>query len=139
MDKQNLFQQKYGDVSLGYSKDISPNDKWREMGLQCEWEHCIEMMPCNKHPVCPIFGHLCPGGEHQADKCNLHGKEVRDAVKKSKATNLAEFKKWSAEQMRNTVHPKGDQVDVIPENKPVVNGLPARVYLPPAPKPVSEL
>jgi len=28
---------------------------------------CIEMMPCNAHPICPVFGHSCPGGKKQVD------------------------------------------------------------------------
>ncbi len=60
------------DFSLGYSLNLSPNDNWQEQGLTCRYEHCIERMPLRRERwpgSCPVFGHNCPGGISQVDKC----------------------------------------------------------------------
>jgi hypothetical protein len=52
-------------VSLGFSPDFAPNERWEEQGLTCKYEHCIEHMPLQARRwagSCGLFGHDCPGG-----------------------------------------------------------------------------
>ena len=58
--------------SIGYSIDFSPNLDYKNHGLLCEWEHCIEWMPLSARPTkrsCPVFGHNCPGGIEKVSVC----------------------------------------------------------------------
>lgn len=67
--------------SLGYSINFSPNLNYKEQGLICEWEHCIEWMPLTDKRTecsCPVFGHNCPGGIEIVSKC---GKTVKELLK----------------------------------------------------------
>ena len=59
--------------SMGYSINFSPNLDYKEQGLICEWEHCIEWMPLPEKRTersCSIFGHNCPGGVEKVSKCD---------------------------------------------------------------------
>ncbi|MCB2228534.1 MAG: hypothetical protein KQH53_17795 [Desulfarculaceae bacterium] len=56
---------------LGYSNDFTPLKNHQKYGIACPWEHCIENMPFDRGEAeCPIFGHVCPGGEGQASICS---------------------------------------------------------------------
>lgn len=58
--------------SIGYSIDINANEDFEKQGLLCEWQHCIESMPCQNVPLeklCPLFGHDCPGGIERVASC----------------------------------------------------------------------
>ena len=70
---KNLCTKKYGNESIGYVKDLAPNEEFREMVLLCPYEHCIETMPLTGGEAgCPVFGHDCPAGEPcHPDECNL--------------------------------------------------------------------
>ena len=59
-------------TSIGYSIDFHPNPKFKDHGLVCEWEHCIERFSLpNKsgEQSCHIFGHDCPGGAKRSIEC----------------------------------------------------------------------
>lgn len=65
---------------FGYSLKISPNDRYKEQGLLCEWEHCVEVMPVTEEDTelsCPVFGHDCPGGLSVRRKCKKIAKEIQ--------------------------------------------------------------
>lgn len=50
---------------IGYSINLQPNHNYREQGLICEWEHCIELFPLREEGddrSCHVWGHDCPGG-----------------------------------------------------------------------------
>lgn len=50
---------------VGYSINFQPNRNYKEQGLCCEWEHCIELFPLreeNDDRSCHVWGHDCPGG-----------------------------------------------------------------------------
>lgn len=58
--------------SIGYSINLDYNENYREEGLDCPWEHCIELMPLqmgDNESSCPRHGHDCPGGREQVIKC----------------------------------------------------------------------
>jgi hypothetical protein len=55
----------------GYDRDRSPNPGWREQGLCCEYEHCIETMGFDG-ASCYVFGHDCPGGKTRVIECEAH-------------------------------------------------------------------
>lgn len=59
--------------ALGYSLDFSANSHWREQGLLCKYEHCIEQMPIEESTAesCPVFGHDCPGGQEAVAACEV--------------------------------------------------------------------
>jgi len=70
------------ECSIGYSKDFRPNKDFAEMGLFCEFEHCIERMPLVRGvKSCPVFGHDCPAGEKRSRNCE---KEVLSEKKTKK-------------------------------------------------------
>ena len=57
---------------IGYSISFAPNKDYKEQGLVCEWEHCIEHLPLKQRTTnqsCPIFGHNCPGGADKVSEC----------------------------------------------------------------------
>jgi len=60
-----LWVKKYGEErGVGWAEDFKANKDFKEMGLVCAYEHCIEHMPLSEEPTeksCPIFGHDCPG------------------------------------------------------------------------------
>lgn len=58
--------------STGYSINVEPNVDYKEQGLSCEWEHCVEHFPQSEQQTelsCPVFGHDCPGGIESRRKC----------------------------------------------------------------------
>jgi hypothetical protein len=59
---------------VGYSINVMPNHNYKQNGLVCEFEHCIERMPLpvdnDIKDMCPVFGHFCPGGQAYVKKCN---------------------------------------------------------------------
>ena len=66
------FDDKYGDVCVGYSKNHEYNEDFEEMGLACPYEHCIETCELkeNSPTSCSVFGHSCPGGLGQIISCD---------------------------------------------------------------------
>ena len=59
--------------SMGYYLNLDRNHNYKDQGLICEWEHCIELMPLppdRNSKSCPVFGHECPGGSGQVLKCD---------------------------------------------------------------------
>lgn len=59
--------------SIGYSIDFSTNPDYKQHGLACEWEHCIELMPLTEEETqnsCPLWGHNCPGGIDKISECH---------------------------------------------------------------------
>jgi hypothetical protein len=61
-------------VSLGYSPNFAPNEKWEEQGLICKYEHCIEHMPLHEKRwagSCGLFGQTARVG-HLRWKNALH-------------------------------------------------------------------
>ena len=78
MDKQqerNEWKVEHG--AIGYSADMQRLEGWREKGMFCPYEHCIEMSPLRlgrDELSCPVFGHDCPGGEKQVGFCKSIGK-----------------------------------------------------------------
>lgn len=68
----SIVEQLNDSVSLGYSPNFAPNDKWEVQGLICKYEHCIEHMPLHEERwagSCGLFGHDCPGGPPQVNEC----------------------------------------------------------------------
>lgn len=68
---------------VGYSINLAPNKHWREQGLICAYEHCIEMMDLpypRTEGCCPVFGHLCPSGIGQIIICKEQEIELRVAL-----------------------------------------------------------
>jgi len=64
-------------MQFGYSLNITKNKNYKTQGAFCEYEHCIEVMPVKKitdENSCPKYGHDCPGGEKQVDKCKKMGR-----------------------------------------------------------------
>lgn len=64
---------------FGYSLNFFPNVGYKEQGLLCEWEHCIELMHLTEEPTaqtCPVFGHDCPGGTVARVDCKKSAKEI---------------------------------------------------------------
>ena len=59
--------------AIGYVPNFNINKDYKEQGLICEWEHCIEFQPLKPKPdelSCKIFGHDCPGGKETCQKCD---------------------------------------------------------------------
>lgn len=59
--------------SIGYSIDFSANPDYKQHGLACEWEHCIELMPLTEEKTrnsCLLWGHNCPGGIEKISECD---------------------------------------------------------------------
>jgi tetratricopeptide (TPR) repeat protein len=57
-----------------YSFNTSPNPNWEEQGGKCMYQHCIKTMPYRNgdgEGICPWFGHDCPGGEEEIQRCDL--------------------------------------------------------------------
>jgi len=53
------------------SEQMQPKEDWREDGLVCPYEHCIDSAPITGGPQrCPVFGHDCPGGPAQVERCD---------------------------------------------------------------------
>ena len=58
--------------AVGYSVNLEKNKSFKENGLLCEWEHCIEFSPLSENPTelsCHVFGHDCPGGVKTKKEC----------------------------------------------------------------------
>jgi len=73
-DAQSFFTavESLNSFSVGYSLNLKPNEHWKEQGLICRFEHCIERMPLKHEPwegSCGFFGHDCPGGTTQVATC----------------------------------------------------------------------
>lgn len=67
--------------SLGYSINFQPNHKYKEQGLVCQWEHCVEHFPLRENPdnrSCHIFGHDCPGGVGTQVECKKLMDDIPD-------------------------------------------------------------
>jgi len=78
----DLVEKLNSSFSVGYSIDFSPNPDYKEHGLVCGWEHCIEWMPLTEKLTkksCRLFGHNCPGG---IEKVTICGKTIKDFPKK---------------------------------------------------------
>ncbi len=59
--------------AVGYSINLTRNKAYKEQGLLCEWEHCVERFPLSDPPrqlSCPVFGHDCPGGMVARQACD---------------------------------------------------------------------
>jgi hypothetical protein len=57
---------------IGYSENMEPLEDWKEKGMTCPYEHCIERSPLRleQHEgSCPVYGHDCPGGASKARAC----------------------------------------------------------------------
>ncbi len=70
--KITLWMKKFGYTPVGYVKEISINEDYEEIGLSCEFQHCIMHMPVRdprKGSGCPVFDRKCPGGVMRADEC----------------------------------------------------------------------
>lgn len=68
--------------SVGYSINFQPNPGYKQQGLLCEWEHCVERFPLREERddrSCPVFGHDCPGGLGTRTKCQ---KSINDIPSK---------------------------------------------------------
>lgn len=71
--------------SIGYCLNFNSNEWYKEQGLSCPWEHCIELMNLPKDRTkesCPIYGHDCPGGENQVMKCKPYEKDLWENIRK---------------------------------------------------------
>jgi hypothetical protein len=69
----NLVNDLNETIATGYSFNFTPNLEYKEQGILCEWEHCIEWMPLPKErnpKSCPVFGHECPGGASRVASCD---------------------------------------------------------------------
>ena len=56
---------------IGFSEDTRPKEDWRESGLVCPYEHRIDEAPTSGGVWrCPVFGHDCPGGPAQVERCD---------------------------------------------------------------------
>lgn len=67
--------------SLGYSINFQPNSNYKEQGLLCEWEHCIENFPLRgerDNRSCHVFGHDCPGGIGTRTACKKSMDDITD-------------------------------------------------------------
>jgi len=84
----------------GYVLRFDRLENYKDYGLGCWWQHCIELMPlpgaCSVEDVeineryyvpgkCLMFGHMCPGGVAQAAAC---WKEWHDAMMEREFCNL---------------------------------------------------
>jgi hypothetical protein len=68
----DLAEQLNRSFPTGYSVNFLPNSKYKEHGLLCEWEHCIEQMHLSEAETelsCRTFGHDCPGGVQIRKEC----------------------------------------------------------------------
>ena len=67
--------------SLGHSINFQPNPEYKEQGLLCEWEHCVEHFPLRENHddrSCHVFGHDCPGGIGTRAKCQKSMDDIPD-------------------------------------------------------------
>jgi len=61
-------------------RTYQPMLDYRELGLFCEYEYCIEDLPLDHGDLsCPVWGHDCPGG---IDKKKACGKTINDIPEK---------------------------------------------------------
>jgi len=61
--------------SIGYSINTKPNLEYKNQGLSCEWQHCVEHFPITEERTnlsCPVFGHNCPGGIDAVKNCKVN-------------------------------------------------------------------
>ncbi len=68
----SLTERLNNSFSFGYLPVIEANENYKENGLVCKWEHCIELLPFSENQPelsCPIFGHDCPGGIESRKMC----------------------------------------------------------------------
>lgn len=68
------WKKKYGSIDIGNVLNTTiPNDDYKEMGLLCPWQHCVNVMPFHGGSLdeysCPFFGRDCPDGKEQVAKC----------------------------------------------------------------------
>ena len=66
---------------IGYSINFQPNRNYKEQGLSCEWEHCIELFPLREDSddrSCHIWGHDCPGGIGTRMECKKSMDDIPD-------------------------------------------------------------
>jgi len=108
-EAKKKYQSKFSEPP-GYNKVVE-NPDWREMGLFCEWEHCIEMMLLRCHRdenSCPIFGHDCPGGPKRTRKCVVEsgrgkveevGEEITTWCERCKKETLHERHKYAQKKI----------------------------------------
>nr|WP_312667912.1 hypothetical protein [Tissierella praeacuta] len=68
-----MVKKEFNAVAMGYIPIFKPNYAFdKQKKTACEWEHCIEFMPLEKHRTdnsCIIFGHNCPGGKIKVAQC----------------------------------------------------------------------
>lgn len=57
---------------------FKPMKDYKERGLFCEYEYCIEEQDFEGSP-CPVWGHSCPGGDIMIEIC---GKTIEDIPEK---------------------------------------------------------
>lgn len=75
----DLAEQLALSFGIGYIPNFNKNNNYKQQGLICEWEHCIEFQPLKSIPdesSCKIFGHDCPGGKETCQKCNKTIKDI---------------------------------------------------------------
>ncbi len=73
MEIIDLMEELNRSFSIGYSVNFSANPDYKQHGLACEWEHCIELMPLTEETTrnsCLLWGHNCPGGVDKISECN---------------------------------------------------------------------
>jgi len=59
-----------GNPLYSYDK-VKPKEDWLESGMVCPYEHRIDNAPMEGGPGrCPVFGHDCPGGPNQVERCD---------------------------------------------------------------------
>lgn len=79
----DLAEQLSKSFGIGYIPNFNINLDYKEQGLICEWEHCIEFMPLKSErdeASCKVFGHDCPGGKEFCKKCD---KTLNDVLKQN--------------------------------------------------------
>ena len=61
-------------------RTYQPMLDYRELGLFCEYEYCIEDLPLDHGDLsCPVWGHDCPGGISKINSCK---KRITDIPEK---------------------------------------------------------
>ncbi|MGD9697597.1 hypothetical protein [Acinetobacter sp.] len=93
----------YKNTPLGQATNITPVDDFRERGLACSFEHCIQQLPFVPqeltafHPAwqyvrCLAFSRACPGGPIQVLNCFGKPDEANIAQKEPEVSAPAETK-----------------------------------------------
>lgn len=63
----------------GFSISTRENKDYRQEGLICPYEHCIELFPVgdkDSKGICPMFGHQCPGGISYIKSCDKYNNSI---------------------------------------------------------------